>query len=147
METTVVYWGYIGGLYRDNGKENGHYYSILGLYKDNGKENGNYYSILGLYGDNGKENGNYYSIFGLYWWLYRENGKENENHWDYRVDWTAQKRSPWIQGGCLRWTPHPVIVTIRDNRNHIILLLYSYYTTITGSGVLIIDVRVLGLTT
>ena len=24
-----------------------------GLYKDNGKENGNYYSILGLYRDNG----------------------------------------------------------------------------------------------
>ena len=36
---------------------------ILGLYKDNGKENGNYYSILGLYKDNGKENGNYCSIF------------------------------------------------------------------------------------
>ena len=26
METTIVYWGY-----RDNGKENGNYYSILGL--------------------------------------------------------------------------------------------------------------------
>ena len=39
---------------------------MLGLYRDNGKENGNYYSImgyiLGLYGDNGKENGSYYSI-------------------------------------------------------------------------------------
>ena len=34
METTIVYWGY-----RDNGKENGNYYSILGFYKDNGKEN------------------------------------------------------------------------------------------------------------
>ena len=31
METTVVYWGYMG-LYGDNGKENGNYYSILGLY-------------------------------------------------------------------------------------------------------------------
>ena len=34
-ETTMVYCGYIGyilGLYRDNGKENGNYYSILGLY-------------------------------------------------------------------------------------------------------------------
>ena len=44
---------------------------ILVLYKDNGKENGNYYSILGnilgIYEDNGKENGNYYSIFGFYW--------------------------------------------------------------------------------
>ena len=28
METTIVYWGYIG----NNGKENGNYYSILGLY-------------------------------------------------------------------------------------------------------------------
>ena len=36
METTIVYWGYIG-------IENGNYYSILGLYRDNGKENGNYY--------------------------------------------------------------------------------------------------------
>ena len=26
METTIVYWGY-----KDNGKENGNYYSILGL--------------------------------------------------------------------------------------------------------------------
>ena len=25
---------------RDNGRENGNYYSILGLYRDNGKENG-----------------------------------------------------------------------------------------------------------
>ena len=25
--------------YRDNGKENGNYYSILGLYRDNGKDN------------------------------------------------------------------------------------------------------------
>ena len=40
---------------------------MLGLYWDNGKENGNYYSMLGLYWDNGKENGNYYSILGLYW--------------------------------------------------------------------------------
>ena len=31
METTIVYWGYIGS-HRDNGKENGNYYSILGLY-------------------------------------------------------------------------------------------------------------------
>ena len=60
METTII--GYIRvilGLYWDNGKENGNYYSI---YWDNGKENGNYNSILGLYWDNGKENGNYYSI-------------------------------------------------------------------------------------
>ena len=45
METTTT--GHIGfrviwGLYRDNGKEHGNYYSILGLYRDNQKENGNY---------------------------------------------------------------------------------------------------------
>ena len=38
----------------------------------------------------------------------------------------------------LRWTPRPVIVTIRDNKDHIQVLLYSYYTTITGWGVLLI---------
>ena len=36
----------LGDSTRDNGKENGNYYSILGLYRDNGKENGNYYSIF-----------------------------------------------------------------------------------------------------
>ena len=44
---------YYNGLYRDNGKENGNFCSILGLYRDNGKENGNFCSILGLYRDNG----------------------------------------------------------------------------------------------
>ena len=48
---------------------------------------------------------------------------------------------PYVLSGChsnssrtrgdLRWTPHPVIVTIRDNRDHIRVLLYSDYTTIT----------------
>ena len=41
---------------------------MLGLYWDNGKENGDYYSklnILGLYWDNGEYNGNYYLWFGL----------------------------------------------------------------------------------
>ena len=37
-----------------------------------------------------------------------------------------------------RWTPQPVIVTIRNNRDYIRVLLYSYYTTITGWGVLLI---------
>ena len=37
----------------------------------------------------------------------------------------------------LRWTPHPVIVTIMDNRDYIRVLLYSYYTTITVRGVLL----------
>ena len=30
--------------------------------------------------------------------------------------------------------PHPVIVTIRDNKDYIRVLLYSSYTTITGGG-------------
>ena len=37
----------------------------------------------------------------------------------------------------LRWTLHLVIVTIRDNKDYIRVLLYSYYTTITGWGVLL----------
>ena len=57
--------GVMLGLYRDNGKENGNYYSILGLFWDTGKENGNYCSLLGLYRDTGKENGKYYSILGV----------------------------------------------------------------------------------
>ena len=39
METTIVSLG----LYRDNGKEDGHYHSIVGC---NGKEKGNYHSII-----------------------------------------------------------------------------------------------------
>ena len=37
----------------------------------------------------------------------------------------------------VRWTPHPVIVTIGDNRDYIRVLLYN--TTITGWGVLLRD--------
>ena len=33
--------------------------------------------------------------------------------------------------------PHPVTVTIRDNEEYIRVLLCSYYTTITGWGVLL----------
>ena len=36
------------GLYRDDEKQNGNYYSILGLYRDNGKDNGNCYTIMGF---------------------------------------------------------------------------------------------------
>ena len=36
-----------------------------------------------------------------------------------------------------RWTPHPVIVTIRDNKDYIRVLLSAYCTTITGWGVLL----------
>ena len=41
-------------------------FQIFKLYRDNGKYNGNYYSILGLYRDNGKEHGNDYSLFRFY---------------------------------------------------------------------------------
>ena len=37
----------------------------------------------------------------------------------------------------VRWTPHPVIVTIMDNKDYIRVLFYSYYTTNTGWGVLL----------
>ena len=39
----------------------------------------------------------------------------------------------YILGG----PPHPVIVTIGENGDNIRVLLYSYYTTITGWGVLL----------
>ena len=42
----------------------------------------------------------------------------------------------------VRRTPHPVIATIKDNRDHIRVLLYPYYTTITGRGVLLICLNV-----
>ena len=42
-------------------------------------------------------------------------------------------RKPYNLGG----RPNPVIVAIRDNKNYIRVLLYSYYTTITGWGVLL----------
>ena len=45
------------GLYWDNGKENGNYYSILGI-----PVKGFIGVLLGLYRDNGKEKGNYYNI-------------------------------------------------------------------------------------
>ena len=34
----------------------------------------------------------------------------------------------------LRWTPHPVIVTMRANGNYIRFLFCYYYTSITGLG-------------
>ena len=37
----------------------------------------------------------------------------------------------------LRRTPHPVIVTRRHDKDYIRVLFYSYYTTITGWGVLL----------
>ena len=43
----------------------------------------------------------------------------------------------WGDGEYFKWTPHPVIVTIRDNKDYIRVLLYSFHTTITGCGVLL----------
>ena len=50
----------------------------------------------------------------------------------------------------LRWTPHPKIVTIGATRDHIKVLLYSFYTTVTGWGVLTssyLNSRLLGYVT
>ena len=44
-----------------------------------------------------------------------------------------------------RWTPHPVIVTIIDNKDYVRVLLYSYYTTIAGWGVLLIYMGDIGI--
>ena len=41
-------------------------------------------------------------------------------------------------GVYLRWTPHPVIVAVRDSKDYIRVLLYSYYATIAGWGVLMV---------
>ena len=68
METTYIVIGYIIGVYRDNGKENGNYYIIIGY-------------IIGVYRDNGKENGNYYIIIGYRIGVYRDNGKENVHYY------------------------------------------------------------------
>ena len=34
----------------------------------------------------------------------------------------------------VKWTPHPVIVTIKDTKDYTRVLLCSYYTAITGWG-------------
>ena len=46
-------------------------------------------------------------------------------------------RVPLNSGFYIRWAPHPIVVTIRDNKDYIRVLLYSYYITITGWGVLL----------
>ena len=50
------------------------------------------------------------------------------------VDFQPWRSIPWV---FLRRTPHPVIGTIKDSKEYIRVLLYSYYTTITGWGVLL----------
>ena len=62
--------------------------------------------------------------------------------WKSRIDAFTVGQELGVQGPDLkddtviyiRRTPHPVIVTIGDNRDCIRVLLYSYYTTITGWG-------------
>ena len=47
---------------------------------------------------------------------------------------------PWRSiAQSFRRTPHHVIVIIKDNKDYIRAPYYSYYTTITGWGVLLID--------
>ena len=63
-----------------------------------------------------------------------------EAHGNPRADGLSvgQLRRRWLSGSgpvsteLGRRTPHPVIVTIRDNKDYTRVLLYSYYTTITG---------------
>ena len=43
----------------------------------------------------------------------------------------------WQHTTLIRWTPHPVIMTIRDNRDDVGVLLYSYCTLLQGWGVLL----------
>ena len=52
-----------------------------------------------------------------------------------------QGRSPnaWDHGEDFRWTPHPVIVTLRDNKEYIRALFNPYYPTITRWAVLLRD--------
>ena len=52
MKATVVYWGYI----RIMNKENGNYHSMLGLYRDNGKKKETIVMVysIGTHWDNSK---------------------------------------------------------------------------------------------
>ena len=43
-----------------------------------------------------------------------------------------------------RWTPHPVIVTIGDNRDYIRVLLYSYYCRVGGPPNIYIYIKAQG---
>ena len=74
------------GLYRDDGKENGNYSSILGLYlglyRNSGKEYGNYYSILGLYRNNGKKMETTKAYWG-YIGIMEKNMETTIVYWDY----------------------------------------------------------------
>ena len=52
----------------------------------------------------------------------------------FRVQFKGLGFKIWGLGFRVRWTPHPVIVTIRDNKDYIRVLVYSSYITITGWG-------------
>ena len=52
--------------------------------------------------------------------------------WEHPEHWGLIR----ARGKKVRRTPHPAIVTMRENTDHIRVLLYSYYTTIAGWGVL-----------
>ena len=45
-----------------------------------------------------------------------------------------ERRVLWIRDVYLRWTPHPVIVNIRDKKDYVRVVLCSYYTIIPGRG-------------
>ena len=60
----------------------------------------------------------------------------------FDTDWltTLDASSPHeLRDGAvaIRWTPHPVIVTIRDNNDYVRIFLYACDTSITGCGVLL----------
>ena len=58
METTIVYWGYIG-IMEEEMETTIAYWGYMGIMEKKILHyNGRY--VRGVYGDNGKENGNYY---------------------------------------------------------------------------------------
>ena len=48
------------------------------------------------------------------------------NAWGHNLAYSVGAISKHIKD-YLRWTPHPVIVRIRDNKNYIWVLLFSHY--------------------
>ena len=76
----------------------------------------------------------------MIWWMhlarfYIVPSSSKENH--RNVPDVGQMRDPSMTKALLRWTPHPVIVTIRDNGDYVRVLFYVYHTTITAWGVLL----------
>ena len=121
-----------------------------------------YWDRKGIYGTNGVQASKKLDMFWevqmtritVYWGLHcrtccvqtflkllvlpgRGGGVENIRGVQFRLRNRGAEPQTRILVESFRWTPHPVIVTIRDNRDCIRVLLYSYYTTITGWGVLL----------